>query len=395
MTTAADPGPEAGAGPLVFLIAGEVSGDALGGRLMAALKRRTGGGIRFAGVGGEAMAAEGLQSLFPIDEISLMGAAEIVPHLRRIFRRIDQVAEAVRSLKPAAVVTIDSPAFGLRVARRVRGLGIPLIHYVAPSVWAYRPGRARKIARRVDHLLCLLPFEPPYFDAVGLANTFVGHPSVAEPIPAGDGQAFRARYGIPADAPVLCVLPGSRRTETERLLPVFGATVAILAADHPRLRVVVPTVPGVAADVRKAVGGWSVPVTVCEGTEKWDAFAACDAALAASGTVTLELARLKKPMVVAYRMHPLTSLFIRLKARVKFVSLLNIVLDRAAIPEYLLGACQPERIAPAVARLLDDMQDRAAQVEATQAALKLMGSEGASPSDRAADVVLRLLRGRA
>ncbi|MFO1188993.1 MAG: lipid-A-disaccharide synthase [Alphaproteobacteria bacterium] len=389
MTTAADPEP--GGGPLVFLIAGEVSGDALGGRLMAALKRKTGGRVRFAGVGGETMAAEGLQSLFPITEISLMGAAEILPHLRRILRRIDQTADAVRRLKPAALVTIDSPAFGLRVAGRVRGLGLPLIHYVAPSVWAYRPGRARKLARRIDHLLCLLPFEPPYFDAVGLANTFVGHPAVAEPIPPADGQAFRDRHGIPADAPVLCVLPGSRRTETERLLPVFGATVAILAADHPRLRVVVPTVPGVAADVQKAVEGWSRPVTVCDGTEKWDAFAACDAALAASGTVTLELARLKKPMVVAYRMHPLTSLYIRLKARVKFVSLLNIVLGRAAVPEYLLGACQPERLAPAVARLLDDVKDRAAQIEATQDALRLMGAGGLSPSDRAADVVLGLL----
>jgi lipid-A-disaccharide synthase len=339
------------------------------------------------------MIAEGLRSLFPIAEISVMGVAEILPHLRQIFRRIDEVAAAVRTLKPAAVVTIDSPAFGLQVARRVRDLGIPLIHYVAPTVWAYRPGRARKLARRVDHLLCLLPFEAPYFDAVGLANTFVGHPAVSEPHPAADGPAFRARHGIPADAPVLCALPGSRRTETERLLPVFGATLAMLAAGHPRLRVVVPTVPSVAPAVRAATEGWPLATTVCDSAEKWDAFAACDVALAASGTVTLELARLRKPMVVAYRMHPLTSLFIRLKARVRFVSLLNIVLDREAIPEFVFGACRPQLIAPAVARLLDDTEARTSQVAATQAALALMGSSDWPPSDRAAEVVLKLIRG--
>lgn len=383
--------PESDDGPLIFLIAGEVSGDQLGGRLMAALKRRTGGRVRFAGLGGEAMAAEGLQSMFPIAEISLMGVAEIVPHLRNILGRIDQVVAAARSAKPAAMITIDSPGFTLRVAKRVRSLGMPIIHYVAPTVWAYRPGRAKKLARRVDHLLCLLPFEPPYFDAVGLANTFIGHPTVAEPHPAVDGPAFRARHGIPVDAPLLCVLPGSRRTETGRLLPVFGAVVAQLAARHPRLRVVVPTVSGVAKDVRAEVGRWAVPVTVCDGLEKWDAFGACDVALAASGTVTLELARLRKPMIVAYRMHPLTSLFIRMKSRVRFASLLNIALDREAIPEFLFDKCRADLIAPALGRLLEDAAARVSQITATQDALERLGSGGLPPSDRAAAVILELI----
>jgi len=390
---ASSPGVGADDHPLIFLVAGEVSGDVLGGRLMAALKRQTAGRVRFAGIGGERMAAEGLESLFPIREISLMGAAEVLPHLRRIYRRIGEVAELARQIRPQAVVTIDSPAFGLRVARRVRALGMPVIHYVAPTVWAYRPGRAKKLARQVDHLLCLLPFEPPYFDAVGLANTFVGHPAVAEPLPATDGTGFRARNGIPADAPVLCVLPGSRRTETDRLLPVFGASIAALAKDRPRLRAVVPAVPAVAAEIEAAVARWAVPTTLCDMAERWDAFAASDVALAASGTVTLELARQRRPMVVAYRMHPWTSLFVRWAARIRFASLLNIVMDREVIPEFLFGNCRAERIAPALARLLDDRDVRMKQIAGTEAGLARLGSGERAPSDRAADVVLRVMRG--
>ncbi len=222
-------GPVAGAtgerDNLIFLIAGEPSGDMLGARLMAALKRQSAGTLRFAGVGGERMAGEGLDSLFPMEELSLFGWAEVLPHAAAIFRRVLQCVEAVAAMQPVAVVTIDVPGFAFRVAQRVKPPRPLRIHLVAPTVWAYRPGRARKIAAFLDHLLVLLPYEPPYFEAVGLPCSFVGHPIVEEGADQGNGPAFRDRHGIGRDVTVLCVLPGSRHGETARLRPIFRETV--------------------------------------------------------------------------------------------------------------------------------------------------------------------------
>ena len=285
--------------PLIFLVAGEPSGDNLGGRLMSALKEATAGRIRFAGVGGQAMIAEGLDSLFPMSDLSVMGLTEVLPHLPRLFRRLKQTVTAAERLRPAAVITIDSPDFSFRVAARLKGRGIRLIHYVAPTVWAWKPGRSRKIAAFLDHLLALLPFEPPLFRAAGLPCTFVGHAVVESGADRGDGPGFRRRHGIPADAPVICVLPGSRSSEISRLLPVFGETLAILKRSWPGLQVLVPTVPAVAEPVKTAAAGWNVPAVVISGTtEKYDAFAAANAALAASGTVSLELALAGLPAVI-------------------------------------------------------------------------------------------------
>ncbi|MEO5335561.1 MAG: lipid-A-disaccharide synthase [Magnetospirillum sp. WYHS-4] len=374
-------------GPLIFLVAGEPSGDALGASLMAGL-RKLRPDVRFVGVGGERMCAEGLESLFPMADLAVMGLAEVVPRLPNLVRRIRQTAAEVERLRPAALVTIDAPDFSFRVARKLKGKGIPLIHYVAPTVWAWRPGRARKIARFLDHLLVLLPFEPPWFEREGLGCTFVGHPVVESGADRGDGARFRAAHGIPASAPLLCVLPGSRQGEVMRLLPVFAATLERLRASHPDLRVVVPTVANVAATVRRAT--WPVPAVVVDGqAEKYDAFAAADAALAASGTVALELALAGTPTVVAYRVNRLTAWLARRLIRVRWVNLVNILLDRGAVPELLQEACSPDRLADELRSLLDDEAARQAQRDAGGLALAMLGRGGVSPGDRAARAVLQ------
>ena len=380
--------------PLIYLIAGEPSGDLLGGRLMAALKERTGGAVHFAGIGGEAMAAEGLESLVPLAELAVMGVAEVLPRARRIFRRVRETVADIMARRPDAVVTIDSSGFTWRVAQRLRRAGarVPLIHYVAPMVWAWRAGRARRMARWYDHLMVLLPFEPPYFTAVGLSCNYVGHPVVESGADRGDGPGFRRRHGIAPEAPLLIVLPGSRAGEVGRLLPIFGEAVRLLAARHPGLRVVLPTTETTAAAVEAAVKGWPLPVTVLRGpAEKYDAFAAGTVALAASGTVALELAMARLAAVIAYRVNPLTHELLRRVLKVKYAHLLNLILDRAVVPELLQRDCTPERLADAVGRLIAEPALRAEQAAACADALKQLGYGGLSPGLRAADEVLMII----
>ncbi len=381
-----------GEAPLVFLVAGEPSGDAIGARLMAALKHQTAGHIRFAGVGGERMASEGLESLFPIGELAVMGILEVLPHIRKILRRIRQTARAADALRPAAVVTIDSPSFTLEVSQRLKGRGMRLIHYVAPSVWAWKPWRARQIARYLDHLLTLLPFESPYFEKHGLATTFVGYPAVEGAAEGDDALAFRDKHGIPRDAPILCVLPGSRRGEVKRLLPVFVKTVARLRVDFPELRVVVPTVSTVAETVAGSTGDWAVPVTIVrDAGDMAGAFAAARAALAASGTVAVELAAAGCPAVIAYRMNYATALLALCLVRVDFASPVNLVLGRAAQPEFIQLNCTPRKLAVAVRVLLADSPARQAQLADCREAILRLGGGGEMPSARAARAVLRVI----
>ncbi len=378
--------------PLIYLIAGEPSGDALGASLITALKELDDGRVRFTGIGGSRMAAKGFESLFPMAELSIMGGAEILPHVPRLLKRIRQTVADVRAARPDVLVTIDSPGFSFRVAKRLQGEGIPLVHYVAPTVWAWKPGRARKISRFLDHLLVLLPFEPPYFEAEGLDCTFVGHPVMDSGANAGDGDGFRRRHGIAPEAPVVCVLPGSRRSETGRLLPVFAETLARLKAGRPELTVVVPTVETVADEVTAATAGWPVPAIVVTGdADKYDAFAAADAALAASGTVALELALARVPTVIAYRLNPISGWLARRLIRVRFVNLVNLVLDRQAVPEFLQNDCRSDRLAAALERLLDDDHARAEQIDAMIEALNKLGFGGPSPSIRAARVVRNVI----
>jgi lipid-A-disaccharide synthase len=386
--------PQAGEAPLLFIIAGEPSGDALGGALMAALKLRTRGVIHFAGIGGERMAEQGLRSLVPLDELAIIGLAEVLPRARRIFRHVRETADAVIQARPAALVTIDSSGFTWRVAKRLRqrGESLPLIHYVAPMVWAWRPGKARKIARWYDHLMTLLPFEPPYFEAVGLSCSYVGHPVLESGADAGDGPAFRARHGIAREARLLCLLPGSRRGEVRRLLPIYAAAMKQLVPRFPEVRLVLPSVDFLADWIVRETASWHIPVTVVRGRqEKIDAFAASEIALAASGTVALELAMAKLPAVVVYRTNPLTAWLLRRVVTVPFVNLVNLILDREVIPELLLEECTPDRLSSALERLLLDGAARAAQIEGYREGLQLLGDGGPAPSLRAADKILEIM----
>ncbi len=376
---------------LVFLIAGEPSGDRLGAHLMRRLRDELDGRVAFQGVGGEAMAAEGLHSLFPMSDLSVMGLAEVLPHLPLLLRRIRQTAAAVTAARPAAVVTIDSPDFAFRVARRVAGCGSPLIHYVAPSVWAWKPARAAKMAKLYDKVLALLPFEPPYFEAQGLPCTFVGHPAV-EAAGTGDGAAFRARHGIAPGAPVLCLLPGSRQGEVTRLLPLFGEVFRALGAERPGLRAVLPTVGGVAARVAEICATWPEPPVIVGPADANDAFAAASVALAASGTVTLELAVQGTPAVIAYRVHPLTAAVVRRLIKVAHVGLVNLVLNRRAVPELIQDDCTVENMRAAISQLLDDEKARNSQKAAYAEALKLLGAGPVAPSQRAARAVIETLQ---
>lgn len=376
----------------IMILAGEPSGDILGARLMAALAERTSGAVQVSGVGGEAMAEQGLSSVVPMDELSVMGFFEIVPRIPRLMRHIRQTAAAVRRSRPDALVTIDSPGFNFRVAARLGGRDFPLIHYVAPQVWAWRPGRARTIAKFVDHLLLVLPFEAPYFEAAGLPTTFVGHPVTETGV--ADGAAFRDRHDIAPEAKLLAVLPGSRNSETSRLLAVFGQTVERLSARVPGLSVVLPTVVGVAEQVTAAAERWPrPPIIIRDHHDKAAAFAASDAALTASGSAVLELAIAGVPMVVGYRVNPLTMALARHLVRIDRISLFNLVVDRAVVPEYLQGDCRPDILAAAVENILFDGVARAAQIEAAREVTSRLGVDGARPSQRAADVVLGLADG--
>jgi lipid-A-disaccharide synthase len=376
---------------LIYIVAGEPSGDLLGGKLMQALKARTQGQVRFAGIGGETMAAEGLKSRVALSELAVMGVAEVLPQARRIFRRVAETVEDIQRQKPVALVTIDSSGFTWRIAQRLRKAGstLPMIHYVAPMVWAWRAGRAKRMARWYDLLMALLPFEPPYFTKVGLSCSYVGHPVVESGADRGDGAAFRHRHAIPADAQLLTVLPGSRRGEVAKLLPIFGEAVLLLAQHHPKLRIVVPTTAIVADQVVLATETWPMPTIVLRGdAEKYDAFAASNAALAASGTVALELAMAKLPAVVGYRINPLTHAYVSRVVKVDYANLINVILGREAVPEFLQYECTPEKLAAAVAHLLDDRSVAETQIAAGQEALRVLGYGGVSPALRAADEVL-------
>ncbi len=380
--------------PRIAIIAAEPSGDVLGARLMTALRRATDGAVRLEGIGGEQMVSAGLESRFPMSDLSHMGFVELLPHLPLLIRRISETTKWLRAAPPDLLVTIDAPAFNLRVARGLLGSGIPLLHYVAPTVWAWKPRRAAAFARLFDHLLALLPFEPPYFTAHGLACTYVGHPALETMAGHPDGPGFRRRHGIASTTQVICLLPGSRASELRLLMPHLAAAVRQIAARHPGLRVVLPTVAPVASMAEKGARGFGVPVTlITDPAEKRDAFAASNAALAASGTVAVELAVVGTPAVIAYRASPISAAIVRRMVKIKYASLINLLLDREATPELLQENCQPKAMVEAIDRLLSDSTARAAQGAAYVEALAKLAVDG-RPSDRAAAVALSMIAAR-
>ena len=378
---------------LVYLLAGEHSGDVLGARLMAAL-RAARPGLQFAGVGGPRMIAEGMESLFPMQELAVMGLLEVLPRVLRL-RRLMAAAEAdIRARRPGVLVTIDSPGFALRLLRRLRGAGIARVHYVAPQVWAWRESRVREFPGLWDRLLCLLPFEEAYFARHGLPARFVGHPVLESGADAGDAARFRARHDLPPQARVLVLMPGSRRSEAPRLLPVFGATLGLLASRVPALVPVVPTAAAVAPIVRQATAAWPVPpLIVTDVAEKHDAYAAAAAALTKSGTSTLELALAGVPMAVTYRVNPLTGAIARRLIRVPHVAMVNLLAGRAVVPELLQQDCRPDRLAATLAGLIEDADAAAAQRAAFRDVVARLRPPQGAPSAAAAAEVLQVLDG--
>lgn len=379
------------------LIAGEHSGDLLGGKLMEALNRATGDGIDYAGVGGEHMAAEGLRSIFPLAEVAVMGPMSILPRLPRLVRRVWRAVDATVRFEPDAVVIIDSPEFTHPIARRIRKRcpSVPIIDYVSPSVWAWRPGRARRMRGYVDEVMALLPFEPAAHERLGgPACTYVGHPMIErfEWIRSRDASRLAARLGLDRSRPVLVVLPGSRASEVARLMRPFGEAIGELARRASTPEVVVPAVASVRPLVEAGLADWPVRPHVVSGEEdKFAAFRLATAALAASGTVTLELAIAGTPMVVAYRVDQIAAR-LRFLLKVHSVVLANLVLGENAFPELLQEDCTGPKLADALAPLLADTPARRAQTEALARVPARLLLDHGTPSERAAEVVLSHLR---
>lgn len=379
----------------IFLVAGEASGDQLGASLMRGLKSLH-PDIEFHGVGGRAMAAEGLESLFPMHELSVMGAMEVLPKLFSILSRMRQTVKEILRVKPHALVTIDSPDFCFRVVKKVKAKtkDIPCIHYVAPSVWAWRPGRAKTVAGFLDHILTLLPFEPPYFEEHGLKATFVGHPVVERMSSRGDGTRFRQKHGLRVDQPVLSLLPGSRMSELSRLLDKFSETADIVLRNRHQAVIVIPTLPHLKDFIDKFFVGKGInPILVYNDEEKFDAFAASSAAIAASGTVTLELAMTDTPHIIAYKLSPISAWLAKHLIKTPYVNLINIILKRPVVPELLLEDCEPGPMSKALMQLMDDRDARARQLtDFREALIKIGLGDPETPGMRAAKAVLGVMQ---
>jgi lipid-A-disaccharide synthase len=377
----------------VFLIATEESGDRLGANLMTVLRQRLGGAVRFEGVGGRMMAQQGLTSLFPIEELSIVGLAAVLKQLPKLLRLIRQTVDAVTRDRPDVLVIIDSPDFTHRVAKRVRArdASIPIVNYVSPSVWAWRSGRARAMRGYVDHVLALLPFEPAaYRELDGPPCSYVGHPLI-EQIAAlrPDPDEQKRRDDAP---PVLLVLPGSRRSEIRHHMAVFGETLARLRADTP-FELILPTMPHLQEAVREAAKGWPVQPRIVVGEqEKKAAFRIAHAAFVKSGTVTLELALAGVPMVAAYKAGYVEAWIVLKAIRVSSVILANLVIGENVVPEFIQQDCTPEKLLPALREILSDSPLRRRQLEAFARLDTIMSTGDQPPSVRAAEIVLATMR---
>lgn len=380
----------------VFIVAGEHSGDLLGGKLMAALKAVSEMPIIFSGVGGETMEAEGLQSIFPLADVAVIGPLAILSRLPKLVRRVYQTVDAGLKSDPDCVVIIDSPEFTHPIAKRIRKRkpNIPIVNYVSPSVWAWRPGRARKMRPYVDHLMALLPFEPEAHQRLGGPPcSYVGHPMIEKLdwINGLDEPELAARLGLTTGLPVLVVLPGSRPTEVRRLIQPFGDTVAQLREQIGEFEIIIPAVDSVRPLIEEGLGAWSVkPHLVSGESDKFKAFRLATAALAASGTVTLELGLANVPMVVAYRVDKVLS-SLRFLFNIPTVVLSNLVIGENVIPEYIQENCTAEKLVDALETLFTDTPERQRQLAGFETITGKMLLKGTTPSECAAKVVMAVI----
>lgn len=375
---------------LIYIIAGEPSGDAIGEKLITAIRNQYGPDVQFIGLGGSAMATVGFESKFPISELSVMGLVEILPHMRRIFARIRETADDIVIHKPDVVVTIDSPSFAVRVVKQLVGrYEGHKIHVVAPTVWAWRPKRVHKFNKYFDHLLTILPFEPPYFQRVGLASKFIGHPVLEYGIQEADGSQFRSNHGIGKKQRLICVLPGSRKGEIVRHLNIFRDALAQYCLVHGGFDVVIPTVPAIRKLVEERVLDWpGSPIIVSTPLEKYQAMQASNLALVASGTVALETAIASIPSVVAYKVSPITAFIVRRLIKVDHVNIINLLANSEVIPECLQERCSSENLANALIKLTGSSGK--AQVRNVEPYIEQLASSEGKPSDVAARYILKV-----
>ena len=382
----------------IYLIAGEPSGDLLGSRLMKAMKAKYRNDVLFYGVGGETMEAEGLKSLFDISDLAVMGLAEVIPSIPKILGLIKQTVKNIEEIKPDVIITIDSWSFSSRIHKAIRkkNLGIPQVHYVAPQVWAWKKKRARTMYKYIDLLLTLFPYEPKYFTPYNLQAEFVGHPVIESPVVHANAEEFRKKYNINPKERVVTVLPGSRKTEVSKLLPTFLETIKKLKAEEKDLFFVIPTVKTVANQVKEMVKQSGEKILIVETqNDRYGAFRASSTAIAASGTVALELAICDVPHIIAYKVSPLTALLAKKFLKIQFVNLSNILLGREIVPELLQERCVPASICSYIKPFLNkegEWYDR--QMEGFKKVREILGQGEHTPSENAAEIIWNLINPR-
>ena len=377
--------------PHIYLIAGEPSGDIIGARLINSIQSKTNNKCFISGVGGKEMEKLGFKSLFPMSEITVMGLAEVIPSLPNLFMRIRQTIADITKKNPCIVVTIDAPDFSFRILKKISKSEIPLVHYVAPSVWAWKPGRAKKIAQFLNKLLTLFPFEPPYFEKEGLHTVFVGHPIVESKAGMGEGIIFRKKHNIPRSAKVLSILPGSRVGEIKRLLPIIMNVISSL--DHKNLFIILPTLDNLVDHIKNLLKRWNIStIVITTIEEKYAALAASDVAIAASGTVSLELAMARVPNISIYKFNPITAFIGRRLVKTKFSNLVNILLDKEVVPELIQEKCNSDLILNEIKKLLDNAEISELQLKNFDIAIKQLTNNSAKPSDKAANVILETIK---
>ena len=379
----------------VYLIAGEPSGDLLGSRLMRALESKTNGNVEFYGLGGDTMEHQGLKSLFDISDLAVMGLVEVIPSIPKVLKHIKQTVNHIKRIKPDIVITIDSWSFCSRIHKALRklNLGIKQVHYVAPQVWAWKKRRAKTMYKYVDTLLALLPNEPQYFTKHHLPTYFVGHPVIESDALKADGDVFRKKYGIEPSKQIISILPGSRHTEVTKLLPDFLLAAKLLHEQNPDTVFALPTVKTVVNRVKHMAKGCNIPLYVLETeADRYSAFQASSAAIAASGTVALELAICNIPHIIAYKVAPLTYFMAKYLVKIKYVNLTNILLKKNIVPELLQDKCSPKNIVKHINEILKNGQSYETQMTGFAQVKNYLTSGNQTPSENAADIILSLIK---